>query len=305
MTTKTLRQYIDEEVRVLDFEPKTITIDAKHPRVYMQGQLHANETTSSLVLAELANFCSSLGSPVPLRIVPVANPLGWDTYLETGEGRISIPGGHNWNRIWGSPQEIPKTANTAEDILCRKLWELSSGYDIVIDVHTPEFGLPHLYLPSLDRGLNTFSDLPHVVYGFPEAPTFDESHIRASSHSGRDVIAVTLELPSHQVITANVIHAWANRLYEELESYRKKTPHSVVPDVAGTMRDLVPDVSGIAYALATPGEMAKAGEPIIRIMSRDGECVDIAADKDSVPLCYRRKTLIKAGSWAARVLILE
>jgi len=107
------------DIDVHDFCPA----DAPKGRsVYLQGQLHPNESASLLVLQSLVRSLRDTPPDNRVRIVPNASPLGWVRYL-----------------LRGVRQE-----GTIDDALAKTLWELSCTFNVVIDVHTPEFGEQHL-----------------------------------------------------------------------------------------------------------------------------------------------------------------
>src|SRR5687767_1413458 len=91
------------DIPVHDFTPSA---SARGRSVYLQGQLHANESTAMLVLHDLVRRLRSRLSANQVRVVPNANPVGWTRYLTsgaTGQGRISA-NGTNWNRMFTDPR---------------------------------------------------------------------------------------------------------------------------------------------------------------------------------------------------------
>ncbi len=143
-----------QEIRVFDIT--AARTDA--PSMYIQSGLHPNETTGCGVLHSLLARYESESCPVNLRLVPHVNPLGWRTYIENGSGRVSYPNFINWNRIFSGDISALPDRPTIEQGMADLLLRLSSGYDHVMDVHTPECGWPHVYAPGLSGRLNIFDD---------------------------------------------------------------------------------------------------------------------------------------------------
>lgn len=159
MTTRPFSDIDDRlDIPFFDYGPE---VGQGSRSVYLQGQLHANESASMIVLHALRRKLEGEPSSIPIRIVPNSNPIGWSRYLETGEGRTSADG-MNWNRIFGHPGREPKTI---DEVLAHRLWRLSQDRDVIIDVHTPEFGWAHVYASCPATRLRTFDDIPHVFYG--------------------------------------------------------------------------------------------------------------------------------------------
>lgn len=270
--------------------------------VYLQGQLHSNESAAMLVLWDLIRKLDQEQPTNLIRVVPNANPIGWSRYLNSGQGRISADG-VNWNRMFSDPLKEPRTVDAQ---LTRALWQLSCGFDVVIDVHTPEFGWPHLYASSVDHRLTTMDDIPHVLYGPPTSGPFDESHFLMRTEAGLSpaVASVTMELPSHEIPTDSYVDEWSQRLFSELGSQAKSEESRGDPQFAGTMLDVVPAVSGAVILKCKPGGVLEKDAPLMKIQGRTGESEILNAPGRCIPVCFRRATVIQSGYWACRVIAL-
>lgn len=293
-----------QEIRVFDIT--AARTDA--PSIYIQSGLHPNETTGCSVLHSLLARYESESCPVNLRLVPHVNPLGWRTYIENGSGRVSYPNFVNWNRIFSGDTSALPDRPTIEQGMADLLLRLSSGYDHVVDVHTPECGWPHVYAPGLSGRLNTFDDLPHIIFDEPELFTFADYHAHKSGRPASTTIrrSVTLELPSHRLQSVRDLGYWAQRLHDEIESIRElRVPSSTPPALTGSMIDLNARIDGICYLVAEPGQRCGAGDVIATIVDPQGNRDEIRAAVDVVPLCYRRSAVARAGGWAVRCLSLE
>jgi hypothetical protein len=268
--------------------------------VYLQGQLHSNESAAMLVLWDLIEKLEKNDPANLVRVVPNANPVGWHRYLNSGEGRTSA-NGMNWNRIFGNPMRQPETF---DDQLAQTLWQLSCGFDIVIDVHTPEFGWPHLYASSENTRLVTMDDIPHVLYGPPTSGPFDESHFRIRDINGLSPVwaSVTIELPSYDIPTDSFIDQWSRRLLNEIQVQSKFTERRDHPEFVGTMLDIVPTISGAIILQCKPGQILKKGAALLTIRGRSGELEPLSAPCRCIPVCFRRATVVQAGYWVCRVI---
>ncbi|MEH0544520.1 succinylglutamate desuccinylase/aspartoacylase family protein [Streptomyces sp. B21-105] len=290
------------DIPVHDFTPPDPALGRS---VYLQGQLHANESAAMLVLHELVRRLRSAAPANQVRVVPNANPVGWSRYLTsgaTGQGRISA-GGINWNRMFTDPRQ---QGGAVDASLASTLWRLSDTYDVIIDVHTPEFGWPHLYATSADRRLVTLDDIPHVMYGDPTPGAFDECHLRLRAHGDGAVrTSVTLEIPSHELPTDALVSHWSDRLMREIDAQSKDLDAQGAPQFSGTMTDLVPRISGAVVLHCRPGEPLSAGLPILTVRGRKGESETLIAPSDCVPVCFRRATVVEAGYWACRAISLH
>jgi predicted deacylase len=268
------------------------------PTVYVQAGLHANETTGVGVLHVLVDRYERQPCPVRLRLVPHANPLGWVTYLESGNGRFSRPNYLNWNRIFDAP---PPTGGrlTAEQSLAGTLLRLSDGYQHVLDLHTPEFGWPHLYTSSMEHRLRTFDDLPHVIDN-SGASTFSGHH---ALRDGTQV-SVTVELPSHRPQSTHDLAHWAARLHDELCAIRDEHQPDTTPVCGVTMIDLNAAIDGVCFPVAQPARRCREGEVVATIIAPSGRREELVAPVDMLPLCYRRSAAVQRGGWAVRGIAL-
>jgi predicted deacylase len=205
--------------------------------------------------------------------------------------------------MFGDPVLEPRTVDAR---LAQTLWRLSCDFDVIIDVHTPEFGWPHLYASSADTRLVTMDDIPHVLYGTPAPGPFDESHLRLRAKAGHSPVhaSVTIELPSHEMPTGTYVDRWSQRLVDEIEAQGKSQDTSDSPLASGTMLDLVPKASGAVLLHCQPGAVLEKGAPLIEIVGRSGEREVLNAPGRCVPVCFRRATVVQAGYWACRVIAL-
>ncbi|MFG2782531.1 succinylglutamate desuccinylase/aspartoacylase family protein [Streptomyces prunicolor] len=290
------------DIPVHDFTPSG---PARGRSVYLQGQLHANESGAMLVLHDLVRRLRSRPPANQVRVVPNANPIGWTRYLTgggTGQGRISA-NGSNWNRLFTDPRGA---GSTIDETVVATLWRLSETYDVIIDVHTPEFGWPHLYATSAGRRLTTMDDIPHVLYGAPVPGPFDECHLRLRADgTGAVWTSVTLEVPSHEILTDARVSHWSARLLREIDAQSECAEVEGGPESSGVMADLIPRISGAVVLQCQPGEPLAAGSPVLTVFGRKGDEETLVAPTDCIPVCFRRATVVEAGYWACRAISLH
>ncbi len=309
-------------IRSHDFGPAR---QAGAPSVYLQAQLHGNEVHGYVILESLAKRLSSLSRHAfrsAVRVVPVANPYAVAQYAHTGVGMYDVHSGQNWNRIFDwpgapvlAPEDGPKAAHLRPGYLDRlkaELLRLSDGYDVVVDVHTPEFGVEHLYCARCEESTPTFGIENVIEYGVGTVPSFDQAQIMRAQEARREVVAVTVEIESHVALSMDLVSDWTTRLLCGLVDVGALDP-SCAPTCApararaprrGVMKDYVASTSGPYITIATLGRPAGAGDELLLIKSYDAEDPGelIVADSPCVPLCLRRDALAVAGCWAIRVL---
>ncbi|MGW4057800.1 succinylglutamate desuccinylase/aspartoacylase family protein [Amycolatopsis sp. NPDC004747] len=256
----------------------------------MQGALHGNETFSTPVLLSLIEFLRTNIPCIPVRIVPRCNPWAFDELCRGLNGRISSSSGRNWNRIFGGDAE----ETSRESILASELMKVSEDFGSIVDVHTPEFGLPHVYVGSSASTFDSLSDLPHIIAaGTPNS--FEDWHRSQGRRS------VTIELPSHTVPSLIDVTTWRDRLLEIIANIHQK---QITPTQIGHIVDVVSPIDGIPILHFEVGETVSAGAPLVDIVATTGS-VGLLAKFDCLPICFRRQPLATANSWILRAFTEE
>jgi predicted deacylase len=306
------------------------------PSFYFQSQLHGNETHGTPVLYRLIELLAALPRNAVtgrVRVVPRANPHAWQAYLYTRQGTYETRTGINWNRIcdWrGVAEEIAAEgegtagaiiaarrarAATLQEQLSLGLLQLSWDHDHIVDVHTPDRGVEHLYCDSLTPEVPRF-EIPNVIeFGAKRGPSFDEAHLTLAAILGLRRQSVTLELPSVGAVEAALVEDWAARLFNEL--LRRGVLQGPARERAGApgsdalrrgqMRDFRSERGGLPVLRATLGEDLPAGEPLMDILPFDPTATAtevLISERRCVPLCLRQDKLVPPGVWAIRVLEL-
>src|SRR3569833_1279587 len=283
------------------FDRKIVYYDfgdvSRSNNIYIQGQLHSNEVNSFLTLNCLREKMLNKPPNIAVRIVPCCNPFGWENYLNGNDGRASMSNKKDWNRLF---HHAPIKDATCEGELAYTLWNLSSGFNKVIDVHTPDFGFPHVYTNDIRERLLTFDDLPYVINDDLTHGSFQQL-IREI----RKIESYTIEIPSCRVFTRADQEYWSNRILSEINNMEnKKSPIRGLPRYFGRMVPLYASISGIPLLLVEPNTVIKGKSEIVQVISFDGESEVLFSENDCIPLCFRRRGLIKAGYMVTNILSL-
>lgn len=332
-------------INCFDFGPPLSSVGTS---IYFQSQLHGNETMGTLVLSNLISFLNNLekGSiKESIRIVPRANPFSWNTYQYTRNGLFDTTSGDNWNRIfdWNAYQDKAKKIlnenksiskenlfqklrnlsikqqNTSclKDFISNKLFELSIGYNFIVDVHTPENGIEHLYCSSYADVFPKF-EVPYIVeYGMPTLNTFDEAHNKFNKvffqfKKTQNYNAVTLEIDSNIPAEKKTIDQWTERIIKQLIDFKIIENNKIHTDKTatnnnrfiGNMINFNSHISGIQFHHFKLGETISSGDKIfeIRPFSNSIENEVVYSDSDCIPLCLRKHNIVNSGNWIVRAL---
>ncbi len=73
----------------------------------------------------------------------------------------------------------------------------------------------------------------------------------------------------------------------------------------GQMYDVIAPVDGACVLRCEPGQVVGAEQPIIDIVSREGDVYTLHAPSACIPVCFRRSTLVRCGYWATRAIVLH
>ncbi len=328
---------LDSFITYYDFGPAW---EPGQPSVYFQSQLHGNEAAGTAVLRELVNALRTLPAESicgAIRIVPRANPFAWQSYVQTRQGTYDLTTGENWNRIydWSALREEAETqwkgmseddawklmrrlvAQRREasydllDQLRYSLFELASGYAYIIDVHTPDNGIEHLYCSRYSETVPHFG-VPNVLeFGDPQGNTFDEGYLRliqqAEGHLGHSQ-AITLEIKNRLALHNDQVEDWVERILNELRHRRILQDVEDVemprPAYVGSYVSCIGRVTGIVVYHRRPGEFVKAGDVVGELIPFDMEDApqQVTAPVSGILLNMRDQTIVPSGGWVVRML---
>lgn len=236
--------------------------------------------------------------------------------------------GRNWNRIfdWTDLRllELIESQGSEPTGVCPRLTHLehlllrlSFGYSLVVDIHTPDYGVEHVYCSRYDQTTPTFGVTNVVEYGQCTLPSFDQAQIMLAraANPDREVTSLTIEIDSHTALTRELVDDWTERLLGGLAALelidRAVLPLARAPEdrmvTRGIMRDYIAPASGPYVAEARLGIPVSPDEPLMTILPYDARIgpQTIRARQPCVPLCWRRETVVVEGCWAVRALSYE
>ena len=106
--------------------------------LYIQGGVHGGEVTF-FILHELVNYLKSIEEKLDgtVTVVPICNPVSWSqrVYYYTA-GKFDLYKGKDWNRSY------PGSETTLSSRMSKKIFEIASKHECVIDLHTARNSKP-------------------------------------------------------------------------------------------------------------------------------------------------------------------
>lgn len=320
-------------------------------RIYIQSQIHSNETHGTPVLFGLIRKLEGIKVEGEVVIWPCVNEEGFHDYCISRKGLFDPDNGQNWNRIefsyfnpivsyFESKKERVESKEDIEkliDDLDLKLiegdygikkhvynfWEplkiaLKSKY--IIDIHTPEFGVEHLYCNKETSFVKSFNISP-IIIDDTDSATFRNfmtkllnslAQIKNRSFAeyffGREV--VTVELPSHKYIDDEYIYNWSERFLDILNTSnfidKREIKEQIMSEVQiyniKSLKYYYAKTDGIIIMMVPVGSVIEKNEVFLKIISIDGGQQLVRAVNKGKFLCFRDKKTALRGEWIARVL---
>jgi len=182
-------------------------------KVYIQSQIHGNESFGTLVLYGLIDELSKIQKENILgfiKIIPKVNPYSWINFLYNHNGRFNDITGMDWNRsfYWltnSRKTRFEKSKNIdLNEKISNIIFKLTKGFNYIWDIHTPENGIEHIYCQRFTSEISTFG-IPNIIeFQTPTIHSLDEECMRLNEHSKNIMYieALTIELPSLHYPTA-------------------------------------------------------------------------------------------------------
>lgn len=284
-------------------------------RVYIQSQLHGNETFSTLVVLELKKRLEKIPNNCfnsLIRLVPRINPYSWHEYLFNGNGRLNPINGKDWNRSFEWENNIVDETFDKNTTLSNLAFYLIRNFNIIWDIHTPENGVEHLYCNKFSSGKFYFGIENIIEYGEPTIYSFDEACVRLKKQFKIDE-AITIELPSHIYAQTKNVQLWADRLYRELinREFINLKKDTYIPTAQkfriGQWIDYYADKSGIVQYNFELGELIHTDNELYTIIPFDyiDNLFPTKSTFDGYPICIRKKSMVSKGDWVVRVLKID
>lgn len=297
---------------------------ADAPSAYLQAALHGDELPGVVAIDALMPKLRQAEAEGRIRgritIVPSANPIGRSQFL-FGElqGRFALGSRVNFNRdfpLLPSPQ-APLPAGpgaSADERLKRRLIELSTGHDIVLDLHCDDESVPYLYVPRLlwpamADVAGAMSMQAVVLWDGSSGASFDEASIHpyladaASQLAGR--VATTVEYRGQADVDPALAAADAEGLYRVLALRGVIEDASVKPlrfeGLAAPIEHVemvrAPSSGGLLYHVR-PGDRVSEGQLLATIIASPGEpdgSVEVRAPQAGYVLTRRSVRSLPAG----------
>ncbi|MCL2065212.1 MAG: succinylglutamate desuccinylase/aspartoacylase family protein [Candidatus Cloacimonetes bacterium] len=284
-------------------------------KIYIQSQLHGNETFSTLVILELKKLLEKTPNRYFnsfIRLVPRINPYSWHEYLYNGNGRLNPANGKDWNRSFEWGQSISDNSFDRNTTLSNLTFSLIKDFNFIWDIHTPENGIEHLYCNHFSTDKSYFGIENIIEYGEPTIYSLDEACTRLQKQLNINE-AITIELPSHIHAQAKNVLFWADRLYRELISrgfvHLKIDNHVPITRKfrVGQWVDYYADKSGIIQYNFELGELIQTGAELFNIIPFDyiNDFYPTKNTFEGYPICIRSKSMVDKGNWVVRVLKVD
>jgi predicted deacylase len=124
--------------------------DGSGPTVHLQAGVHADEIAGMLVLHQLMQRLQVAEVQGRLKghvtVVPQANPLGIGQFRQGRIlGRFHDATGHNFNRLFDQSSAMARPSTNVQEWQ-KKLVQLATPAQVVLDLHTDDEALPYLYV---------------------------------------------------------------------------------------------------------------------------------------------------------------
>lgn len=324
------------------------------PSAYVQASLHGAEVQGNAViycLLEQMKQSQPLGN---ITLVPHCNPLGGN--LKIGEytfGRFDPITGNNWNRLYfyqktlarefisNLPEKLSLTdiyTQFRKHLLTQLMqaqastWGISTGQsivyflqslahqaDIVLDLHTANFSVEHMYVPSYAKESAKYFNMAHYLLidnkfdgALDEAsfcPWWDL--ILALEKMGYEIDAVpveayTLELGSQEVIDLGLAQKQASKILNYLAHKRVIADHAKLSKSyyfcnIADYHTLYSPYGGLYEFVLTPGQEVKKGQLICNCLTK-GEIKPIYAPADGRLILHFSSASIPKGSELAKIM---
>ncbi|MER8927740.1 succinylglutamate desuccinylase/aspartoacylase family protein [Mesorhizobium sp. M0859] len=306
------------------------------PTVYLQAALHSCELPGTVALHALMKRLRKAEAEGRIRgsitIVPSANPIG-STQMLFGElhGRFHFDTRRNFNRgfpLLDKPDALPlhddTAAVTADQRLKERLFQLSMGHDIVLDLHCAYEGVAYLYAPSIlwpamadcasalrleavlhssDPGDGEFEVA--AIYPYLKAPP------EVARIDGR--VVATVEFRGMRDVDPELAESDAEGLYKLLvwrgvvsdEAIGSKEPFAGIAAPLENLEMMRAPCSGAVLYHVKPGDRVEKGDLLATIVHSPGEpegTADILAPQSGYVLTRHMHRFTRRGSDLMKII---
>lgn len=294
--------------------------DGSGPNVHLQAGVHADEIAGMLVLhllmqrLEVAEAEGRLKGQVT--VVPQANPLGIGQFRQGRIlGRFHDATGHNFNRAFDQSAALQRPSTNVQEWQ-KKLVQLASSADLMLDLHTDDEALPYLYVHRSfwPRGRQLAAALKMdvaIIWDEGGDGSFEETIIapwlRDGVSDGR--MAATLELRGQGDVSDRFAEQDAQGLYVWLcscgviDEALAPGDWPVEAMEMGHMETILAPQPGVLIFEKELGDFVEEGQRFARILRRPGdpssEVVLVAEQAGRMVTRYRDR-LVSQGMVVAK-----
>jgi predicted deacylase len=290
------------------------------PNVHLQAGVHADEIAGMLVLHRLMQRLEVAEAEGRLKgqvtVVPQANPLGIGQFRQGRIlGRFHDATGHNFNRAFDQSAALQRPSTNVQEWQ-KKLVQLASSADLMLDLHTDDEALPYLYVHRSfwPRGRQLAAALKMdvaIIWDEGGDGSFEETIIapwlRDGVTDGR--MAATLELRGQGDVSDHFAEQDAQGLYVWLcscgviDEALAPGDWPVEAMEMGHMETLLAPQPGVLIFEKELGDFVEEGQRFARILRRPGdpssEVVLVAEQAGRMVTRYRDR-LVSQGMVVAK-----
>ncbi|MCS3840261.1 hypothetical protein HNR03_004885 [Pseudomonas sp. JAI111] len=294
--------------------------DGSGPNVHLQAGVHADEIAGMLVLHLLMQRLQVAEAEGRLKgqvtVVPQANPLGIGQFRQGRIlGRFHDATGHNFNRAFDQSAALQRPSTNVQEWQ-KKLVQLASSADLMLDLHTDDEALPYLYVHRSfwPRGRQLAAALKMdvaIIWDEGGDGSFEETIIapwlRDGVTDGR--MAATLELRGQGDVSDRFAEQDAQGLYVWLcscgviDEALAPGDWPVEAMEMGHMETILAPQPGVLIFEKELGDFVEEGQRFARILRRPGdpssEVVLVAEQAGRMVTRYRDR-LVSQGMVVAK-----
>ncbi|AWM92947.1 succinylglutamate desuccinylase [Pseudomonas sp. 31-12] len=294
--------------------------DGSGPTVHLQAGVHADEIAGMLVLHLLMQRLQVAEAEGRLKgdvtVVPQANPLGIGQFRQGRIlGRFHDATGHNFNRGFDQSAAMERPSTNVQEWQ-KKLVQLASTAQVMLDLHTDDEALPYLYVHRRfwPRGRELAAAMKMdvaIIWDDGGDGSFEETIIAPWLREGvtDQRMAATLELRGQGDVSDRLAEQDAAGLYAWLCSYgvidEALSPADWPVEVMemGQMETILAPQPGVLIFEKELGDFVEEGQRFARILRRPGdpssEVVLVAEQAGRMVTRYRDR-LVSQGMVVAK-----
>ncbi len=273
-------------------------------KYYIQANIHGPEVVGTGVLLKLIKLLKSKPLKVGnIRVVVSANPISLNFKIGGYQvGYVNLNGTRypSWNAIFKKEIDNKIDKLRVEDILARKLQELSLGFDIALDVHSAQNNIEFVYCYEKSVQLGKLLGTRHVVLLNENSfeGCFDQAFMEVN---GKKSHGITLEL-SGKAFNEKYLNQWSNNIYDFLTHNNSSKLKDVLVWDSGSNKKYLSSKAGILVPIKELGSESKKGEVLVKVMGLSGSEEKIIAQGNGIVYRYPIAQSVSQGEIVVQVL---